>query len=208
DEETVKNELNRNYSGLYPETNKNIVGFYDTVNYADAFKEKFLENNLQLKIKETEEKITANNMRIISYENLPKFEVGYHYEKLFNQVLQGPHLGISIPLWENKNKAAYGEAERNHKKSDIEEYKFTELSLLNSNIARAKKLELLIEQISLNIQTLRTVDILNEELSLGKITLIQYFNEINLHASLRDKQIELRKEYRILVSDILYQTEN
>lgn len=207
DEETVKSKLKQNFGGMFTETYQYLFSRFDTLTFSGNIREKFLENNLQLKIKELEEKIISNNIRISSYESLPKFEVGYHYEKMFNQILQGPHLGISIPLWENKNKAAFGEAEKKFKKSDIEEYKFTELSLLNSNIIRTKKLKLLIEQLNLNMQTLKTVDILNDELSLGKITLIQYFNEINLHSTLRDKQIELRKEYYTLVNEILFRTE-
>lgn len=207
DEETVKSKLKQYYGGTFTETNQYLFGGFDTLTFTNDFSTIFLENNLQLKIKELEEKIITNNTRISSYESLPKFEIGYHYEKMFNQILQGPHLGISIPLWENKNKVALGESERIYKKNDIDEYKFSELSLLNSNINRAKKLKVLIEQLNLNIQTLRTFDILDGELSLGKITLIQYFNEINLHATLRDKQIELRKEYYILVSDIYFRLE-
>lgn len=206
DEETLKSKLKQYYGGSFTETSQNLFQGYDTLTFTNDLSAMFVENNLQLKIKELEEKIITNNTRISSYESLPKFEVGYHYEKMFNQILQGPHLGISIPLWENRNKVALGESERLYKKSDIDEYKHSEISLLNSNINRAKKLKTLIEQLSLNIQTLRTADILEEELSLGKITIIQYFNEINLHATLRDKQIELKKEYYAVITDIFFQT--
>jgi outer membrane protein, heavy metal efflux system len=36
--------------------------------------------------------------------NLPKFETGYHYQAMLGQRFNGLHLGLTIPLWENKNK--------------------------------------------------------------------------------------------------------
>ncbi|MHB1107284.1 MAG: TolC family protein, partial [Lutibacter sp.] len=35
---------------------------------------------------------------------LPKMEVGYHYQGILGQTYNGFHTGISLPLWESKNK--------------------------------------------------------------------------------------------------------
>lgn len=52
-----------------------------------------------------------NEIRILSQQvdvqkalNLPRFEVGYHSQTILNQSYKGFHLGIAIPIAENRNK--------------------------------------------------------------------------------------------------------
>ena len=43
--------------------------------------------------------------------SLPKFATGYMSEKVVGEHFQGVMFGVSIPLWENKNKQKYAEAQ-------------------------------------------------------------------------------------------------
>jgi outer membrane protein TolC len=53
----------------------------------------------QLNIRQSEEEIRHQRMA-----NMPSLSAGYRSEAILDQTLQGFHVGITIPLWQNKNR--------------------------------------------------------------------------------------------------------
>ncbi len=56
-------------------------------------------------------------------EALPKFHTGYLSETVIDQKFQGISVGMSIPLWENKNKVQYAKANVLATESIVANYK-------------------------------------------------------------------------------------
>lgn len=61
-------------------------------------------NDPILKVYEQEKNILQQEIALQKAMNLPKIETGYHSQGILGQSYRGIHAGITIPLWENKNK--------------------------------------------------------------------------------------------------------
>jgi len=68
----------------------------------------------QLELKKSESRI--KNSRMGSW---PSFELGYKSETILNQKLQGVHAGVTIPLWQNKNKVKYAKLQSEWSKANL-----------------------------------------------------------------------------------------
>jgi outer membrane protein, heavy metal efflux system len=60
-------------------------------------------NDIAVKIYNKDKDISSARLKVMKGLALPKVEAGYHSQAILGQTYQGAHLGISIPLWQNKN---------------------------------------------------------------------------------------------------------
>ncbi len=60
---------------------------------------------------EQEKVIGQNEVNLSKSLTLPKFDAGYRYQTILGQQFNGVHLGLTIPLWENKNTVKTQQAE-------------------------------------------------------------------------------------------------
>lgn len=61
-------------------------------------------NDPILKVYEQEKEVLQQQIAVQKSLNLPKIEAGYHSQGILGQSYRGVHAGITVPLWENKNK--------------------------------------------------------------------------------------------------------
>jgi outer membrane protein TolC len=127
-----------------------------------------------LKVYEHEQIIRQLQITVQKRLNLPKIEAGYHYQGILGQTYSGVHGGISIPLWENKNRIEAAEANLsyanfstiNHKLEHQLENKqyFDQLEVRKNAMAEYRSL----------LSSLNNTALLNKALQYGEITIIQY----------------------------------
>lgn len=134
---------------------------------------------------------------------LPKIETGYHSQSILGQSYKGFHLGVSIPLWENKNKVrAQSQALEYSSLRMLEhriEHRYTNKETYDRHISVKQALS----ETQNILDNLNTVSMLNKALKLGQITSIEYANELSLYYSLQDRLLELEKAYNLTIADLL-----
>ena len=54
--------------------------------------------------------VSKDFARISKTKRLPTFSAGFMSEKIVGETFQGIQVGISVPLWENKNQVAHAKA--------------------------------------------------------------------------------------------------
>lgn len=69
----------------------------------DSIINTILAQNPDLNFIRGQQSIREKEVQLAKSKWLPKFEAGYYSESTLTQDLQGLHLGMSIPLWENAN---------------------------------------------------------------------------------------------------------
>lgn len=153
--------------------------------------------NQQIKISEAEEKLN-------SALSLPKFNTGYMSERLSGQVFQGFTLGISIPLWENKNMSKYAKARTLSAQNHQEDASVTIYHKLKMIHARVIALQDNVGEYRNKIRELDNSRLLELALDAGEISLVEYLFELVLHYESIDRLLELEKELRIAIAE-LYQ---
>ncbi|MDR1200374.1 MAG: TolC family protein [Tannerellaceae bacterium] len=133
---------------------------------------------------------------------LPSFSAGYMSEKVVGERYQGITLGISIPLWENKNrvkqaKAAVKAAES--KQTDSKQQFYSQLQILYK---RALGLKTTAETYRKSLLTVNNTDLLKKALDAGEISLLEYIVEIGLYYDTVNQALEAEKEYQLSFAEL------
>ena len=127
---------------------------------------------------------------------LPTFSAGYMSEKVVGQQFQGLTLGISIPLWENKNrvkqaKAAVSAAET--RQTDSKQQFYSQLQILYN---RTYGLKNTADKYRKSLLTLNSTDLLGKALNAGEISLLDYIVEIGLYYNTITQALEAERDYQ------------
>ena len=127
---------------------------------------------------------------------LPTFSAGYMSEKVVGQRYQGISVGVSIPLWENKNrvrqaKAAVRAAES--READSKQQFYGQLQILYS---RTFGLKATAESYRKSMETANSTDLLKKALDAGEISLLEYILEIGLYYDTVNQALEAERDYQ------------
>jgi outer membrane protein TolC len=126
---------------------------------------------------------------------LPSFSGGYMSEKIVGEHFQGITLGISIPLWENKNrvrqaKAAVRAAEM--RSDDAKQQFYGRLQILYN---RAAGLKLMAEKYRKSLTSLNNAELLKKALDAGEVSLLDYIIEMRLLYETVNKALEAERDF-------------
>jgi outer membrane protein TolC len=153
-------------------------------------------NDPILKVYEQEKEIMQKQIAVQKSLNLPKIETGYHSQGILGQSYKGVHAGITIPLWENKNrlKAAQANLEyaTTNAQTHIIEHRLENKGYYDRLAIRLKS----IHEYKDLLSTLNNTGLLNKALTLGQITIIQYFQDESYYFSAYDKYLQMEWEYQ------------
>ncbi len=153
-------------------------------------------NDPIIKVYEQEKNILQQQIAVQKAMNLPKLETGYHSQGILGQNYRGFHAGISIPLWENKNKLSSARSNLDYATANAEthrlEHRLENKQYYDQLATRLKMLQDYQELLS----TLNNTALLNKALALGQITIIQYFYDESFYFTAYDKYLQAEWEYQ------------
>ena len=113
--------------------------------------------------------------------SLPKFQAGYMSEKVVGEQFQGVVLGISIPLWENKNTVKYAKAQSMALQSVETDRKIQFYNQLKALHNKAIGLQANVEGYREELLRFDNTDLLKKALDQGEISLIDYTLELSVY---------------------------
>jgi outer membrane protein TolC len=128
--------------------------------------------------------------------NLPIFSAGYMSEKVVGQRYQGLMLGVSIPLWENKNRVKQAKASltaAESRESDSRKQFYSQLQILYSRTAGLKATS---EKYRQSLEEVNNADLLKKALDAGEISLLDYILEIGLYYNTVNQTLETERDYQ------------
>ncbi|MEJ7694473.1 TolC family protein [Daejeonella sp.] len=152
-------------------------------------------NDPILQVFEQEQLIRQQQITVQRRLNLPKIETGYHSQGILGQTYKGIHGGISIPLWENKNRIKAAEANLSYANFNAVNHKlehqlenrqyFDQLEVRRSAMAEYRTL----------LSSLNNVALLDKALRYGQITIIEYAQDESFYFDSYSKYLQLEAEY-------------
>lgn len=149
-----------------------------------------------LRVYEQEKRIREKQIALQKAMNLPKIETGYHSQGILGQSYRGFHVGFVVPLWENKNKLKATQVNLDHASSaalaHILDHRLENKGYYDQLAVRLK----LIQEYKELLSSLNNTTLLNKALSLGQITIIQYFYDESFYFSAYDKYLQAEWEYQ------------
>jgi outer membrane protein, heavy metal efflux system len=196
---TKISELN---GGLPVAINDTIYPFVSFIPEFEILDSTIEANDPIIKVYEQEKKILQQQIALQKAMNLPKIETGYHSQGILGQSYRGVHAGITIPLWENKNKLNSAKASLDYATSSAEthrlEHRLENKQYYDQLDVRLKMVQEYIELLS----TLNNTALLNKALALGQITIIQYFYDESFYFTAYDKYLQAEWEYQQAVAKL------
>lgn len=126
--------------------------------------------------------------------SLPKIQTGYMSEKVVGQQFQGITLGLSIPLWENKNMVKYAKANAIALEASAADTKIQLYNHLKALHNKAINLHEKVTEYRSRLIVLNSSDLLKKALDKGEISLIDYIMELSFFYENVNKMLELDKE--------------
>ena len=161
-------------------------------------------NDPILKVYEQEKTIMQQQIALQKAMNLPKIETGYHFQGILGQSYRGIHAGVTIPLWENKNRVKAAEANLDYATTNAQTH-IVEHRLENKGYYHLLEVRLkAMQEYKALLSTLNNTVLLNKALNLGQINIIQYFYDESFYFSAYDKYLQMEWEYQQAVAK-LYQ---
>ncbi len=157
-------------------------------------------NDPIIKVYEQEKRIWQQQIALQRAMNLPKIESGYHSQGILGQSYKGFHIGISIPLWENKNRLTAAKTNLDYANSAAE------TQILNHRLENRQYYDQLdvrqkmLQEYKVLLSTLNNTALLNKALSLGQITIIQYFYDESFYFTAHDRYLLAEWEYQQAVA--------
>ncbi|HAN76400.1 MAG TPA: transporter [Bacteroidales bacterium] len=165
--------------------------------YAEAEKRNPLLNRLKLEVEGTEKQ---ENLSLAL--SLPKFSAGYMSERSIGEDFQGITVGISVPLFENKNKLKYAqlktEAAKNYEIANKLQF-YNALKMLHS---KAITLQKSVAEYERNLQTFNNSELLYKALEKGEINLITYISELSFQYESNRNLLDLKKELQKTMAEL------
>lgn len=166
----------------------------------------YLDADPTLKSLEGESESAQREIKVSRALTLPKFDIGYRRNGGSDQTMNGFRIGMSIPLWENKNTVKRAKAQAEYTALNVEDNTETLKATLKELYLQAQSLQLSKEEYARTLANQRSEELLNKSLEAGQISMIDYFVEITILYDSIQNYLEVEKEYHNLLAQLLQYT--
>ncbi len=160
------------------------------------------QNNPVLRWIKQEITISEKNVKLNRALGLPKFQAGYMSEYIVGQHFQGVTVGLSVPLWENKNKLKYAKAKTEAMQTVESDNKMQFYNGLKILHTKAMSLQNNVNDYRKNLQLFNSSELLKKALDKGEISLNEYTLELSAYYESINKILELEKELNRTVAEL------
>ena len=177
------------------------LSFSDTIFIANMVETNFDEwyaqasiNNPMLNWLKQEIEISSKEKQLQVAQNLPKINAGYMSEKVVGEQFQGVTLGVSIPLWGNKNTVKYANLKTeavNSIQADAKVQFYNEMKTLHT---KATALQSSITDFKQRISGNNILELLAKAMQKGEISLSEYYYELMVFYDNKEELLNMEKE--------------
>ncbi|QLH33490.1 MAG: TolC family protein [Cyclobacteriaceae bacterium] len=159
-------------------------------------------NDPVVKIVKQDREVGTQQVGLTKSMSLPKFLGGYHQQSILGQRYQGFHVGMTIPLWENKNKVKEQQA-----RLAFMEYRITEHRTEHYYVNKQRYEEYVHwQKVSSDyneiLSSANNEELLKRALDAGQVSLIEYLMEVRYFYDAIDKSLEAERELQTTISKL------
>ena len=134
--------------------------------------------------------------------NWPSLSAGYMSERVTGETFQGVTLGLSIPLWGNKNRTRQARAAVRAAESKQVDLRLQLYAHLQSVYDRAAGLRDIAAAARRSLQTLDNTALLQKALDAGEISLLDYLLEVGLYYDTVTRALEAERDYEKAAAEL------
>lgn len=171
----------------------------------EQLQSEFIAADPNLKGLAGEQEIAKREVKLNRSLSLPKFDIGYKRNGSSGNVSSnGFVVGVSIPLFENKNTVKKAKAQAEFATASLEDNRLNLRTSLQQLYQQAKALQLSRADYANVLKQQRNVELLNKALNAGQLSVIDYFVELTTFYDSQQSYLDVEKEYHNILAQ-LYQ---
>jgi len=134
--------------------------------------------------------------------SLPKFSAGYTSEALTDEKFQGVMVGMSIPLWENKNTVKEARARVRASELVMQDSKVEFYNRLQNLYVKASELNRNATEYRNALSAYSNDSLLKKALDSGEISLLEYLLELEYYYDAVNKMLEAERDYELSLAEL------
>lgn len=146
--------------------------------------------------------LKKKNVRATKSEMIPSLSVGYTGEFTETERMQGFAIGMSIPLWENKNKVKKSKLDVEAAQSTVSDARQRVYNNLKAQYVQSVELKKSLQMQQEALSSLNTIPLMKEALLKGEINLMDYLNEMARYYDFRKNLLQTEKDYQTALADL------
>ncbi len=183
------------YAGLKYDAERLPENFEDWLAQAE-------EANPQLRYMKETVDFSRNKMKLVRTENLPNLTVGYTTEQSPIEGKHGLVLGVSLPLWQNRNKMKQSKAAvvaAQSREADVRMQFYNEVAAL---YRKAQSLRRVADEYRQALETLNTPALLRKALDEGQINVLDYTTEMIQYNEACEQALAAELDYQLVWAEL------
>ncbi|MGF7138893.1 TolC family protein [Roseimarinus sediminis] len=163
----------------------------------EAWYKQQAQNNPLLNWLKKQVEVSEKEIQLQKAMRLPKVSVGYMSEAIVGEEFKGLTFGVSIPLWENKNKVNYAKINAEATESALQHLQVEMYNELKSLHQKAVKLQNTVSDYKQLVEQYSNVNLLKEAYEQKQLSLIDYLYEQSIYYESLENVLQLEKELNI-----------
>jgi outer membrane protein TolC len=195
-------ELRRLNGGKDVQLEANEFAIPDLPKDFDEWFATMAESNPLLQYLSKEIDIHANEEKLYRALSLPKLSAGYMSEKVVGIQYQGISVGLSIPLWENKNTVKAAKARKEAGTAIAADSRIQMYTILKNHYHIAQDLKRSSEAYAASLISVNNADLLKKAYDMGEISLIEYLLEVQFYYETVIKALETKRDMLRAVAEM------
>lgn len=160
-----------------------------------------LTKSAEVRMAETNTLISERNKKLSVAKNLPVFSAGYKGEDVFEGGFNGIGVGLSIPLWENKNTVKQAKQALLAAETQDFDVKLGFRSNVLNLYNKASQLKTMLVEYNTSMSALSDIQLARKAFDLGEISLIQYLLDLQYYIDLYQQLYEIEKNLALTVAE-------
>ena len=171
------------------------------LNFDDWYLQAEQKNPILAYIKQ-EVVVSQKQVSLNKAKGLPTFSAGYMSENVVGQRFQGLTMGVSVPLWENKNRVKQAKSAvvaAQARQTDSKQQFYNQLQIQYN---RALGLKNTAESYRKSLVMANSTQLLKKALDAGEISLLNYMVELGLYYNMVNQTLEAERDYQKALAEL------
>ena len=168
----------------------------------NLWQEKLAKDPLLQELK-ANESASRQKVKLEKNKVLPNVALGYNYQGVSGSHYSGFYGGVSIPLWNSKNKVKAAEANYEYQQSNTQVISTSLYTQFQETYNRYELMLKKYNEYQTTMGNLESEDLLFKAYMLGEYSFMDYYVELQFYRNASDKMLQMEKELQLLQAQLL-----
>ena len=149
------------------------------------------------------EKASLQKVKLEKNRVLPNIALGYNYQGVNGNNYSGLYGGLSIPLWNSKNKVKAAQANYEYQQSNTQIFTTSLYAKYQETFNRFQLMRSKYYEYQSTLNNLESEKLLFKAYMLGEFSFMDYYVELQFYRYASDKMLQMEKELQLLQAQLL-----